>query len=69
MTKVALSDILRLDNKAAIVTGGESVGRGIAERLIEAGTGVLRSVKRLITNAGAVRLDGDGPSPSNWTCQ
>jgi 2-dehydro-3-deoxy-D-gluconate 5-dehydrogenase len=42
MPNIALSEILRLDGKSAIVTGGaKGIGRGIAIRLIEAGCRVV----------------------------
>lgn len=42
MPRIALDDVLRLDGKTAIVTGGaKGIGRGIAERLVEAGADVI----------------------------
>lgn len=42
MPRIALDDVLRLDGKTAIVTGGaKGIGRGIAERLLEAGADVI----------------------------
>jgi 2-deoxy-D-gluconate 3-dehydrogenase len=44
MAKIPLNDILRLDGKAAIVTGGaKGIGRGISQRLVEAGANVIVS--------------------------
>jgi 2-deoxy-D-gluconate 3-dehydrogenase len=66
MAGTPLTDILRLDGKTAIVTGGgKGIGRGIAERLREAGAAVVvadvdeEAGRRAVTELGAefVRAD------------